>query len=121
MPWNSEICNKLFDGNIRIFCSSALTFRFLAGDYLFLQVLHKIKTVRRSYGVDQDRLFLFDQVSVLAGAVHDGIVIPMEAFQFPVNLADPADISFYMLSHVSPPQKHFSFRSFLHRSILPQR
>ena len=65
---------------------------------LFLQILHKIKTVRRPYGVDQDRLFFFDQVSVLAGAVHDGIVIPVEALQFPVNIADPANISFYMLS-----------------------
>ena len=34
-------------------------------DFLF-QILHKIKTMGCPYGVDQDRLFLFDQVSVLA-------------------------------------------------------
>ena len=96
MPWNSEICNKLFDGNIRIFCSSALTFRFLAGDYLFLQVLHKIKTVRRSYGVDQDRLFLFDQICILTGTVHDAVIVTVEALQFPIDIAYPNDISFYI-------------------------
>ncbi len=43
-----------------------------------------------------------NQVGVLAGAVHDGIVITVKALQFPINISYPADISFYMLSHRLP-------------------
>ena len=75
---------------------------------LFLQIVHKIKTVRRPYSIDQDRLFLFDQVSVLAGTVHDAVIVTVETLQFPINIADPADISLYMLSHAKSPLCFFN-------------
>ena len=40
-----------------------------------------------------------NQVGVLAGAVHDGIVITVKSLQFPIDISYPADITFYMLSH----------------------
>jgi len=65
------------------------------------QVLHEIKAMGRPNRVDQDGLSFLDQVGVLAGAVHDGIIVPMEALQLPVDIADPADISLDVLSHAA--------------------
>ena len=67
---------------------------------LFFQVLNKIKTVRRPNGIDQNSFLFFNQIGVLTGAIHNGIIITMKTFQFPVNISDPTDVSFYQLSHV---------------------
>ena len=71
---------------------------FVQIDFPF-EVFHKFRTMWRPHRVDQNGLFLFDEVCVLAGAVHDGIIVTMEVFEFPVDIADPADIAFNVLSH----------------------
>lgn len=67
-------------------------------DFLF-QVFDKVETMGNPDRIDEDRLFFFNQIGVLAGAVVNRIIIAVEAFQFPIDIANPADITFYMFSH----------------------
>ena len=67
---------------------------------LLFQVLDKFKSVRRPHRINKDRFFFLDQIGILAGTVHDRIIISMKGLQFPVDIANPAYISFYMLSQI---------------------
>ena len=65
----------------------------------FFQILDEIEAVRRPYGIDQDRLLLLDQIGILAGTVHDGIIVPVKALQLPVDVPHPAYVVFDVFSH----------------------
>ena len=65
---------------------------------LFFEILHEVKAVRGPDGVDQRRFFFLDQIGVLAGPIHDRIIVAVEALQLPVDIADPAHVIFYVFS-----------------------
>ena len=67
---------------------------------LLLQILDKIETVRCPDGIDEHGFFFLNQVGILAGTVHDRVIVTVKALQFPIDIADPAHISFYMLPHI---------------------
>ena len=67
-----------------------------------LQILHELVAVRHPYRIDEDGLLLLDKIGVLAGAVFDGVVVPMKLLQLPIDIPDPAHVAFDMLSHRFP-------------------
>lgn len=67
-------------------------------DFL-LEVLYEIKPMWNPNRIDENGLFLFDEIRILAGAVVDGIIISMEMFELPVEVSDPTDIALYMSFH----------------------
>ena len=69
---------------------------------LFFQILHELVAVRHPYRIDEDGLLLLDKIGVLAGAVFDGVVVPMKLLQLPIDIPDPAHVAFDMLSHRFP-------------------
>ena len=69
---------------------------------LLFQILHELKAVGQPDRVDEDGLFLLDEIGVLAGAVFDGVILTVEPLQLPIDITHPTDVSFYVLSHGVP-------------------
>ena len=68
-------------------------------DFL-LEVFDEVEAVGGPDGVDEDVFFFLYEVGVLAGAIADGIVVAVEGFEFPVDIADPVYIVFYVFFHI---------------------
>jgi hypothetical protein len=53
--------------------------------YLGLQVVDEFLGEGQPHGVDEHRLFLPDQVGIIAGALVRRIFVPVELLQFPID------------------------------------
>ena len=53
------------------------------------QSAYELLVVGLPYGVDERGLLVSDEEGVVAGAVEGGKFVAMEAFQLPIDLADP--------------------------------
>ena len=71
-------------------------------DFLF-KIVDKNVAVRGPDRVDQDRLLLFDKVSVLTGAALGVVLMAVEGLQLPIHITDPAYIVFYVPAHDCSP------------------
>ena len=97
-------------------CTAVIYFPVIGNDVIYFfqidflgQILHEFFGKGEPDRVNEDGLFLLDQIGIVGGAFVGGILIPMEFFQLPVYFTYPIYIILYLFFQLIVRSFLFSF------------